>query len=332
MPKSFGLGVDFGGTKVLASVVDIKKGKVVGSAKKRTNPDDSPDELVDRLFSTIDKAIDDASLSKKQTIEGIGVGIAGLVDAKNGMLRTAPNLSPATVDLPITAILEDRYDMPAKLLNDVQIAALGEASFGAGRSVSDFLCVFVGTGIGGAIVHDGELVQGSTGSAGEIGHIIVHADGRQCGCGGHGHLEAYASRTAMTKAIRGHLRLGQTSSITKIVPELADETNDAVVVKSGAFAEAVDKGDDLVTEAILEAGHFLGLGLASMINLLNPERIVLGGGAIEAVDLLFTTASKTIQRTALEMPLKSIEIVKAELGDDAGVIGAALHATRKSNT
>ena len=126
-----------------------------------------------------------------------------------GILLGAPNLSQATVDLPIAKLLDARYDVPAALLNDVQVAAMGEGTFGAGKGCDDFFCVFVGTGVGGAIVHDGQLATGATGTAGEVGHLIIHANGRHCGCGGRGHLEAYASRTAITRTILGELKRGR---------------------------------------------------------------------------------------------------------------------------
>ncbi len=329
MGKNYGLGVDFGGTKLLASVVDLDSGKVLSSSKKKTDPTDSPDELMDRLYSAIDEALDEADLSKKHAVGGMGVGIAGQVDSDKGILLAAPNLSSATVNLPIAAMLQDRYDIPTFLLNDVQIAALGEATFGAGRKTDDFLCVFVGTGVGGAIVHSRTLVRGTSGSAGEIGHLVVDANGRLCGCGGRGHLEAYASRTAITTSIVGELRRGRKSKLTKLLPELetADETS--VTVRSGVLAKAVDDKDDLAIEVVDEAAFYLGIGLASAINLLNPPLIVLGGGAIESIDRLFKVASDRAIRESLPTAAKAVEIVKAKLGDDAGVVGAAIHAQRE---
>ena len=149
MPSDIAVGVDFG-AKVLASVVELKSGKILGSAKKRTDPNDTPKDLGERLFGTIDEAVKSAGLSKKQGICGIGVGIAGQVDSKNGIPLGAPNLSQATVNLPLVEMLKKRFGVPAALLNDVQIAAIGESTFGAGKDGGDFLCVFVGTGIGGA--------------------------------------------------------------------------------------------------------------------------------------------------------------------------------------
>lgn len=317
------LGVDFGGTKVLAAVVDLETGKVVGTGKKKTRPDDGPDALMGRIYETGEAAIREARLGKKDGIVGIGVGIAGQVDARRGMLLGTPNLSQATVELPMAALLTQRFGVPAALRNDVQIAALGEEHFGAGKDAVDFLCVFVGTGVGGAIVRGGELVPGAAGTAGEIGHLVVDAGGRHCGCGGRGHLEAYASRTAITRVLLAELHRGRSSVLADLVPG-SNEESGGTAIRSGVLARAVTGGDELVIETVTEAGRYLGLGLASAINLLNPQRIILGGGVIEAVDLLFQVAASHARQEALPVPGRTVEIVKAGLGDNAGVVGAAL--------
>lgn len=324
MAGPLALGIDFGGTKVLAAVVDLDSGKVIGTGKKRTDATDGPVELMERLYSAADGALKAAKLGKKDEIIGIGVGIAGQVDGERGILLGAPNLSQATVNLPMAKQLTERYSVPAALRNDVQIAAMGEARFGAGKSVDDFLCVFVGTGVGGAIVRDGTLVQGAAGTAGEIGHLVIDANGRLCGCGGRGHLEAYASRTAITRALLGDLHRGRQSVLSDLAPDPKDEEPGGMAIRSGVLAKAIAEKDELVVETMTEAGFYLGLGLASAINLLNPRRIILGGGVIEAVDLLFDVAAKRARREALPTPAKSVEIVKAGLGDDAGVVGAAI--------
>lgn len=324
MASDLAIGVDFGGTKLLAAVVDVSTGDVLGSAKKKTNPDDDAKALMHRIYDGIDDAMDSANLSKKQEIRGIGVGIAGQIDTEAGILLGAPNLSQATVDLPIAAMLRERYHVPAALRNDVQVAALGEGRFGAGRDCPDFFCVFVGTGVGGAIVHDGELYTGATGTAGEVGHLIIHANGRHCGCGGRGHLEAYASRTAITKTIMGELKRGRKTVLTKLEPSLEGGETDGSALRSGLLAKAMKENDPLVAETLTEAGTDLGLGLASVINLLNPAKIIVGGGVIEAVDYLFEVASQRAIRESLPTPAKETEIVRAELGDNAGIVGAAI--------
>jgi glucokinase len=324
MAGDLAIGVDFGGTKLLAAVVDVSTGDVLGTAKKKTNPDDDAKALMHRIYDGVDGAMESAGLKKKQEIAGIGVGIAGQIDSEAGILLGAPNLSQATVNLPIASMLEERFEVPAALLNDVQVAALGEGKFGAGKDCSDFFCVFVGTGVGGAIVHDGALYTGATGTAGEVGHLIIHANGRHCGCGGRGHLEAYASRTAITRTILGELKRGRTTVLTKLEPSLEGGDGDGSALRSGLLAKAMKEHDPLVTETLTEAGTDLGLGLASVINLLNPSRIIVGGGVIEAVDYFFEVASQRALRESLPTAAKSTEIVRAALGDNAGIVGAAI--------
>lgn len=323
---SYAIGVDFGGTKVLAAVVEIETGTVLGQAKKKTKRLEDSDNLMDRLFDTVDEAIKDAKLDQDAAPSAIGVGIAGQVDAAHGVLKGAPNLSQAIVDLPIAQRLSEKLEIPAILRNDVQIAAAGEARFGAGRDIDEFLCVFVGTGIGGAYVRHGQIVTGAGGTAGEIGHIVIDANGRLCGCGGRGHLEAYASRTAITRSLLGDIHRGLPTILTDLVPDPDESAPGGTAIRSGILARAVAANDELVIDTMTDAARYLGWGLASIINLLSPRRIILGGGVIEAVDLLFDVASRTARREALSVPGEAVEIVKAGLGDNAGVVGAALLA------
>jgi glucokinase len=256
----------------------------------------------------------------RDQIRGIGLGVAGQVDPVGGVLRAAPNLGGGVSNVALAAPLQARFDLPVTLGNDVEVAAIGESRFGAGKGIPLFACVFVGTGIGGALMENGVRVRGATGSAGEIGHIMVRAGGRVCGCGQRGHLEAYASRTAIVAQLREAVEGGERSSIG---PLLLDNTER---VKSKPLSEAVAAGDPLVVNAMTQAGYFLGLGLASLINLWNPQRIVLGGGVIDRIDLLFNIAAEQARNAALAVPAREIEIVRAALGDNSGMVGAALLA------
>lgn len=325
MAKKYALGIDFGGTKLLAAIVDLDSGDVVATAKKRTSAADGPGEILDRLHAVADAAMQSAKLKPKQ-LSGIGVGAAGQVDAERGVLLGTPNLSQAVIDLAIADSMRERYGVPAALRNDVQVAAAGELAFGAGKGVSDFLCCFVGTGVGGAVVTSGRLISGSSGSAGEIGHIVVMAGGRLCGCGGRGHLEAYASRTAITASLMGDLKRGRPSVLRELAPDLATAAMwpESGAVRSGVLREAIARDDQLVIETVTEAGRYLGIGLASVVNLLNPARIILGGGVIESVGLLYDVAVEYAERESLAAPGRAVTFTRAHLGDHAGVIGAAL--------
>jgi glucokinase len=251
-------------------------------------------------------------------VTGIGLGMAGQVDQKKGVLRFAPNLGGGVRDVAVADPLNSRFKLPVKVRNDVEVAAIGESHFGAGKGVSLFACVFVGTGIGGALMVDGTRFEGASGSAGEIGHIMVEAGGRMCGCGQRGHLEAYASRTAITHILREEVQGGAQSSISELLLDPHQR------VRSKPLSEAVDAGDPLVVNTITQAGFYLGLGLASLINLWNPKRIVLGGGVLDRIDMLFTVAAKEARESALPAAAAPVDIVRAALGDNSGMVGAGL--------
>jgi glucokinase len=212
------------------------------------------------------------------------------------------------------------------LVNDVVAAAAGEAGFGAGKDHPDFVCVFVGTGIGGAIYQGGQPHFGATSTAGELGHIVVHKGGRICGCGGEGHLEAYASHTAMVNTILGGLRLGRHSLLYDLEPELNPEDPKASTVHYKALAAAIDAGDALALETVREAAEYMAAGLVSLINFYNPPLIILGGGVVGTIDLFFEEAATRARQQALIVPRRQVEIVRAQLGEHSGIVGAALLA------
>lgn len=323
--QRFGLGIDLGGTKILAGVIDLDSGAVVSVAKKRTKAKQGPTELLDRLGDTAEEALVTAKLPKGAVVGSIGVAAAGQIDPARGLLISGPNLA-GVANLPISEALGRRFGLSVRLGNDVQGATIGELTFGAGRGIDRFLCVFVGTGVGGALVQHGQLDTGPNATAGEIGHLIIHAGGRYCGCGGRGHLEAYASRTAITNALLAELGRGRQSVLSKLLDaEGYDESAPGgTAIRSGLLAKAVDDGDELVIETLREAAGFLGLGLASAINFYNPQRIILGGGVIEAVPMIVQIATPLARREALPVPGRSVDIVAAKLGDNAGIVGAAI--------
>jgi glucokinase len=315
MPDKFAVGVDFGGTKISAGVVNLETGRLVSAAKKKTRQVSEETDVVKRIISVVDESLNEANIDMKK-IAGIGIGAAGMVNRQKGILLAAVNIGAN--DLPLTEPLSKHYGVPSKLGNDVEVATLGELAFGAGRDCDDFVCIFVGTGIGSGIVRNGKIIRGSTGTAGEIGHMILFPDGKQCGCGAFGCLEAYASRTAVAKNILVDLQRG----IDSVIKDKVDMQKG--ILRSKAISQAIQVGDELVTRAVTDCAQFMGVGLASVVNFYNPQRIILGGGLVEAVDLYVEVAEKEAKRRCLKIPSKKLEVVKAELGDYAGIIGAAL--------
>jgi glucokinase len=317
--RTYALGIDLGGTKVLAAVVDITTGEVIGSARKRTHAERGQNFVSERTIELATAAMEAAKLTAGTGIVALGVGAAGQIDRKAGVVVDAPNLG--VKDMPLGDVLGKHFGVPVAVGNDVEVAAFGEYLHGSGRGYNNFVCIFVGTGIGSGIIQNGRLYTGLTGTAGEVGHITIEAGGRICGCGGRGCLEAYASRTAITKAIMAQIHHGRSSV-------LADEAarqlkSGETVIRSGILASAIQQKDDLVIEVITEAANYLGYGLGSVMNFYNPDCIILGGGVIEAIDLLFETAVHRARTTALEAPARKTPIVRAKLGDFSGVVGAA---------
>ncbi len=195
--KAYALGIDLGGTKTLAAIVDITTGEVIASARKRTRAQKGQDFVSQRIIELSSAAIEAAKLPANAGIVAVGVGAAGQIDRKAGVVVDAPNLG--VKDMPLREILNKQFGKSVAVGNDVEVAALGEFLYGSGQGYSNFVCVFVGTGIGSGIVQNGRMYTGYTGTAGEIGHMIIQFGGRLCGCGCRGCLEAYASRTAITK-------------------------------------------------------------------------------------------------------------------------------------
>lgn len=311
--KKYSIGIDLGGTKILLALVDKFSGEVVLSVKKKTRKEKGPEKIMSKMIDGIEELLEDSGAGIDE-ISSIGVGAAGQIDREHGILIGAPNLD--CFDLNIKQQIQSHFDIPVYVGNDVEIAALGEMKFGAAKGCDDFVCVFVGTGVGSAIVKNGKIIHGATGTAGEIGHIIVDLNGRPCNCGAHGCLEAYASRSAIEKRIEGALRKGRHSAIL-------DYMESGKPITSSMIEKSIEREDELVTQCVTEASEYLSGGIASIINFINPKLIVLGGGLIEAVDYFYQNTIKKARAKSLPVPASKIEFKKAALGDFSGVIGAA---------
>ena len=308
--KKYSIGIDLGGTKILIALVNRETGEVSAYVKKKTKKDKGPKNIIKKMLDGIEELLEESGVSKDE-ISSIGVGAAGQVDRVNGILIGAPNLD--CYDLNIKQYIEEHFNIPVFLGNDVEIAAIGEMKFGAAKDYDDFVCVFVGTGVGSSIVKKGSIIYGATGTAGEIGHVIVDLNGRPCACGAHGCLEAYASRSAIERRIEGAFRKGRKSCIL-------DYLEGGKSITSGMIQKAIERDDELVIQCVTEAAEYLSGGLASVINFVNPKLIVLGGGLIEAVDFFYQKTIKKARAKSLPVPAEKIEFKKATLGDFSGVI------------
>lgn len=308
--KKYSVGIDLGGTKILIALVERKSGKIVDFVKKKTAKDKGPKNITSKMIEGIEELLQGIDITE---ISSIGVGCAGLIDRKKGIVLSAVNLD--CYDFNIKKILEEKFNIPVFVGNDVEISAIGEQKFGAGRGCNDFVCIFVGTGIGSAIIKEGKYISGAAGTAGEIGHMIVDLNGRQCACGAHGCLEAYASRSAIEHRIEGALKKGRKSCILEYL-----ETGKSIT--SSMIQKSIEREDELVLQYVSEASEYLSGGIAGIINFINPELIILGGGLIEAVDYFYEKTVKKAIAKSLPIPAEKIRFKKAELGDFSGVTGA----------
>lgn len=311
--KKYSVGIDLGGTKILIALVDKQTGEILHHVKKKTKKQKGPENIMKKMIEGIEELLEESRISVEE-ISSIGVGAAGQIDRKNGILIGAPNLD--CFNLNIKNILEKHFNLPVYLGNDVEIAAIGEMKFGSGKGCKDFVCIFVGTGVGSCIVKNGAIIYGATGTAGEIGHIIVDLNGRQCACGAHGCLEAYASRSAIETRIEGALKKGRKSCIQ-------DYLEPGKSITSSMIQKSIEREDELVLQCVTEASEYLSGGIASIINFINPELVILGGGLIEAVDYFYQKTIKKARSKSLPVPAEKIKFTKAMLGDYSGVTGAA---------
>ena len=312
------VGVDLGGTKILTAVVD-EAGGVVATAKRSTKAEVGPEGVIERIVKTIEDALSSAQLAKEK-VAAIGIGVPGPVDSKRGVALSVTNM-PGWVNVPVADLLRKWQAVPVALTNDVRAGCMGELMLGAGQGLRHFVSVFVGTGIGGGVVINGQIYEGSRGSAGEIGHMITMADGAYAEGGGiRGGIEAIASRSAIERDLRAALATGRKS----ILPQLMAKKEGALT--SSVLAGAVQKGDALAIEVLQRAAHYLGLHAASLINCFDPQALIYGGGVIEALGewMLGPIRETAIQHLINRARLDEVKIVEAKLGDRSGVIGAAL--------
>ena len=309
--KSY-IGIDIGGTKIAGGVVD-PRGEILHRLKRPTNASEGGPAVMSRVA---DLAADLLSAAPGE-VDGIGVATGGQVHPETGVVLHATPLLPGWVGMRIKDMLEERFHLPVRVINDATAAALGEWRFGAARGVSDFVLLTIGTGVGGGIFSDGKLLRGTLGAAGAIGHMIIDCDGRPCNCGSRGCLEAYVSGTAMTD---------------RALAFAADRHLDAPLVRAiradrsaGArlLGEAASDGDQFALAVIREAGEYLGCALVSLLNLFNPAMIVIGGSVAEMGELLLAPAREIARKHALRGDRDPVRIVRAQLGNDAGLLGAA---------
>ena len=308
------IGIDVGGTNVKIALVD-DRGKIIYSNSVPTRAEMGYEYTVNNIKQAIYDLMKETKLTTKD-IEGIGFGFPGQVDYKAGIVRNAPNI-PGWVEVPIAKLIEDEFKIPTRVDNDVRCAALGELNYGAGKGCENLICITVGTGIGSGLIINGKLVRGATNAAGEICHIKLQIHyGPICGCGDTGCLEAFASGPSIVAMAEDYIRGGKSTKFREMAS--GGEISPYIV------CEAAKAGDPVAKRIFTIMGEYIGIGLASVVNLLNPEKIIVGGGVADAGDLLLDPLRETLKKRAMKIAGAAVEVVPAQLGNTAGVIGASL--------
>lgn len=319
------VGVDLGGTSMRAGVV-AKDGTLLALEKRKTRPELGAAGVVERLSETIERAIQAAAV-KSSAVGGIGVGVPGPVDTDKGVVRVAVNLGPDWANLPLADKLQKRLSLPAYIDNDVRVGAIGEFTHGAGKEVQDMVAIFVGTGIGGGIVLAGKLHGGFRGGAGEVGHTVIAADNGIVGKTGQpGTVEPLASRTGMERQVKEFVAQGRQS----VVPELIQSVGKGRLTSS-VIAEALRQNDEVMKEVLAAVQRTLGLLAANVVNTLDPEMIVFGGGVTERLGQKFVAPIRKVAYDNFinKQNARLVKIVPAALKDASGVVGAAVMAREK---
>lgn len=300
--KKFAIGIDLGGTYTKLALVS-PKGKIVERGRLSTADHPTRDGLLLAISSEI-KALLKRAHVHRSSVKGVGIGVPGLVDFRKGIVHDLTNVK-GWKDTPVKRLLENKLKLPVLADNDVNAMALGECRFGAGKGAVNAVCITLGTGVGGGVIIGGGLYRGSTFSAGEVGHMPLKEDGLRCNCGGYGCLERYVGNRHISREYRV-MKRGRGPLIS---PE--------------SISIAAKKGDRTAIELWARVGRRVGTTLAGIVNLLNPEIIIIGGGVSEAGEYLFGPMRETVKKRAMKVPGGAVKIAKAKLGNDAGVIGAA---------
>jgi glucokinase len=315
--NSYFVGVDLGGTNLRAAVVDITTGHIEKVLKVRTPSQGGPAMVIDAIVELVGQVLSACGFASGQ-IGGVGVGIPGLIDLERGVALLLPNIPGDWPHVLLRDVLGERLGINVSLINDVRAMTIAEWTFGAGRGVDTLACYAIGTGIGGGVVIDGQLHLGLSGSAGELGHQIVELNGLPCNCGGRGCLEMYASGPAIAaRAAQAVIQRRPTR-----IAELAG--NDLNRVTVALVLQAAREGDAVANAILEQAGAYIGIAVSNTILTICPRKVVFGGGVMAASELLLAPIRRTVCERVFLAPAQHVEIVPAQLGDDAGLIGASL--------
>lgn len=313
------IGCDLGGTNLRAALVDSETGEASDLTIVPTLAREGHEEVLLRMIDLFNNLIEKSTLGKSD-VEGIGIGIPGMLDMQRGITTFITNLPGHWINVPVAPFITERTGIPCYIMNDVRAITWGELKFGAGKGCKSMVLYAIGTGIGGGVVINNQLVLGNSGQAGEVGHMTVEPGGTLCNCGNRGCLEQYASGPAIRSAALKVIAHGGTSILGEMVGFDLNKMTPEIVFNAAL------KGDVAALNIYEKAGSYLGQAISNSIVHLEPERIVVGGGIAQAGEVLFTPMRRAIQERVYLAPLEQIQIRAAELGNNAGVIGASMWA------
>lgn len=314
--KKYIIGVDLGGTKMLAGLLD-RDYKLKATEKSRVSVNEGKKAFLKSLVENTQKLLKEYRLDRKDLL-GIGIGCPGIIDSAKGVILTSPNI-PFLTKEPLAKKIAKIFKVPVAIGNDVNVGLLGEQRLGAARGHKNVIGIFLGTGVGGAFIFNNEIYGGASGGAGEVGHMMIDPMGPKCGCGKRGCLETFVGRVGVAAE-------AAVLAARQEAPKLynAVET-DISKIKSGVLEKAVKAGDDAIKELIQHRSKRLGIAMGSLVNLLNPEMIVLGGGMVEALGgIIIPEAKDWMNKSAMPALVKKVKVSSAKLGDNAIVKGAAV--------
>ncbi len=321
--SNYVIGVDLGGTNLRSILMD-SKARVWIRDTRESLAGHGKETAIDQIVSSVRAVLEEAASMdiSRPSISGVGVGCPGPLNTREGIVYFAPNLSGWT-NVPLVRILRDRIQLPIFLENDANAAALGEWWMGAGRGVDDLVLLTLGTGIGGGIIIRGEVLHGAWDTAAEVGHMIIHESGLLCKCGARGHLEAYASATAVVTRTLAAIKQGKRTILKEWLEGKLDNLSSELIFR------AAGEKDELSCEIVEETARFLGIGIANLVNLFNPRLVILTGGMIPAGPLLLEPVRKYAREYSLKASIRGVRIVPAKLGADSGTIGAAVTVLKR---
>jgi len=319
------VGVDLGGTNIVAGALTDDGGDVIALRTEPTRADQGADAVIDRIVRIIDTVIAETialTAAKRQDFIGVGVGAPGPLDRERGIVVTTPNLG--WTNFPLRDVIAERTGISTRIDNDANCATVGEWWLGAARGARNVVGMTIGTGIGGGLILDGKLYHGSSDVAGEIGHATIDITGRLCKCGNYGCLEAYASGPSIAERAREQLAGDEESLLFRMAHGNVERLTAATVY------EAAKLGDDVAIDVVRETARFLGAGIANLLNIFNPDVVVIAGGVTQAGDTLFVPLRKEVRKRAFRPAVDACRIVPGSLPGSAGVVGAVASFKQQS--